>query len=370
MNQQNIMQILEIAPPYFPITPRLKYGGIERNILYLLEQFSRLEHKPILMAPGDSSVQCKHIPTIKESIWINGVTISGENTDKQVEAHYARIVDYILSNPDIDIIHDHPGTGLIDSAAYKKYETVIKKPIVITLHGSARPEKIRKIKQSIAKSKNKVYVNGISFSQRKLFSELGDFPVIYHGIPLSLFNLETEKQDYLLSLGRISFKKGQHTAIETAKKLGLRLILAGEVHDIDKKYYDTIIKPQIKGPQIEYVGPLTDIEKAAYFQKAQGFLMPIEWDEPFGLVMIEAMACGTPVVGYDRGSVREIIAHNKTGYVVPVNTPSSLERFIEATSKVTNIEPVDCRKHVETNFTIDKEAEQYISFFKKILNNN
>ncbi len=364
------LTILEIARPYLPITPSMSYGGVEINISNLLKEFSRMGHEVILAAPGDSEFNCKIVPTIPESSW-NGLSNRISSKEDVDERHYTRVVDYILSNrTKIDVIHDHPGLGLLHSKAYERYSREIKIPILVTVHDNTDQEKIAEIKRKSLQNGTKVCINGISNFQRRRFSGIEDFVVIYHGIPVEEFEFIGVKNDYLFSLGTICRSKGQHTAIATAKRLGLPLIIGGYVHNDNKEYFDSEIKPHIDNKQIQYIGSLDKREKISFYGHAKAFLMPIEREEAFGLVMIEAMACGTPVVGFDRGSVREVVANNRTGYVVPVsnNPKKDLESFVLATSRVSDILPELCRLRVEKRFTIEREADEYLKIFNYLIN--
>jgi len=366
------MHILEIAPPYIAIRSDMRYGGIERNILYLTEEFGRRGHAVTLAASGDSAVEGSLLlPTIPESVWINGKTGKVYNGSNVNEQHYRVILDYLLQNQNnIDVVHDHPGLGLLGSEAFRKFGHEIKIPILVTMHGSARPEKVQIIKNGLANARylHNIHVNGISYAQRKEFAEIKDFSVIHHGIPLNRFEYSATKKDYLLIVGRISKIKGQHTAIAVAKKLGIPLLIAGDVHDVDRDYYLTHVKPHIDRKLIQYIGPVNDAQKMPIFRDAKGFLMPIEWEEPFGLVMIESLASGTPVVGFKRGSVDEIVSDSVTGFVIPPTQSQSddLERFTQKTSDIRMLNPQDARLRAEQEFSIQREAQKYLELFEKM----
>ncbi len=370
------MKILQIASLGLPVRPDLKYGGTERVVSYLDEAFTKMRHESYVAATGDSSVSGTLLPTLPRSQWsIDGTVSITRAIRRPVEAineHYRKCIEYLL-NKEIDIAHDHPGSGLVTSSEFSSFKKKSDIPILVTLHGAVS----QKYKERYAKWANishsnlGVYFNAISQSQRKEFEGEGIKVenVIYHGIPINKFGMRESKSDYLFSIGRIAPEKGQDIAIEVAKRSGRPLIIAGEVHSVNEDYWTEKIEPFIDGDQIKFVGSLTDEEKAPYFQNAASLIFPLQWKEPFGLVMIEAMASGTPVVAFSRGSVPEVVKDGETGFVIQEtgNRGADLEAMVEAVSNLSSINPSDCRKHVEDNFSIQSEAERYISLYEKLV---
>ncbi|MGM5488404.1 MAG: glycosyltransferase family 4 protein [Nanobdellota archaeon] len=342
----------------------MTYGGTERNISYLDSLYTKLGHNSLVAAPGDSVVDGTLIETISESIWKekNGVKEFLIDNTVAVEEHYKNIVDFIADNKDLDVIHDHPGESILSQDYFWENKHRIKVPILTTLHAYPFPEELRKFDKLKQAENYGIFFNCISKSQKRLFeaNDLDVRNVIYHGIPIDGFPFAQEHQGYLFNLGRICYDKGQDVAIKTALALDMPLILAGEVRE--KDYFDQEIAPYIDGKQIKFIGGLNDQEKVEWYQNAAAFLMPIRWEEPFGLVMPEAMACGTPVVAYSRGSVPEVITDGKTGYVVDEN----LESFINATEKALQLNRHDCRKRVEDYFTITHEARNYLDVYRQL----
>lgn len=255
-----------------------------------------------------------------------------------------------------------------------------------------------------AKENGNVYFNAISQNQKKSFEENG-FNVeemIYHGIPLDNFEYQEDKLNYFFSLGRVCPKKGQHLAIKVARETGIPLIIGGEINSAHHDYWKEFIEPYltfsiteipenkqedyknnlaeklnsgediIDNKEIIFVGNLTDKQKIPFYKNAKSFIMPIKWQEPFGLTMIESMACGTPVIATNFGSVPEVIKDNETGIIVKglENDEEILESIIEATKNISSINPNICRMHVEKNFSIETEADSYIKLYKKIINGN
>ena len=387
------MKILQISKPVLPIKVDMKYGGIERVIRDLDEEFVRMGHDSYIVAPADSIIKGKLIPSTEHGAWNNngGVFYNENQKQKALKIHTAVALDAI--NQIIpDAIHDH--LPLIIQEQYLK--SGLKNPILTTLHGSLHSENgmssIPNPTPNVIYSYN--HFNSISESQRSFFSEL--IPVefnVYNSIRVKDYPYQEEKRDYLLSLGKIGINKGQDTAIKVARDLGKKLVIAGPIHAFRgpiKDFWDKKVKPFIdefnldipadqidqftkefykkdygKNGRVVYVGEVDDNQKKEWFKYSECFLMPIRWHEPFGLVMIEAMATGTPVISYNLGAVPEIVVHGRTGFVIPAENYKS---FRDSIKEVSSIKAKDCRKHVEYNFDIKKQAEKYINIFKYLGN--
>ena len=363
------MKILQISPIGLPVHPDILYGGTERVIGFLDKEYVRRNYDSIVAAPGDSQVSGTLLDTIPKSIWN-----SEKNGSRQIkrgrdinEEHYKVIFDYLFNGGgDVDIIHDHPGAGILSSKPYEKKSSELKMPILITLHGALSKKSSEKYKKwgQLQEQNRGIFFNVLSKSQKEQFKKYVDIcDVIYHGLPLEKFQSEEKPGDYLFSLGKISYEKGQDIAIDVAKKTGLKLIIGGEVHSVDKSYFKEKIKPYIDDDQIKYVGALNDKQKVGLYKNALAFLMPIRWEEPFGLVMIESMACGTPVIAFNRGSVPEVIGDGNNGYVV-----NNIKQMVRAVKNVEKISRKKCRDTVEKRFSIQKEADNYLRLYKKLMN--
>jgi len=407
---KDLTTILQTSSVGRPINPNLRYGGTARVIMYLDKEFTRLGYNSLVAATGDSKVYGTLIETIPESLSL--FTMNGEKDnvvrprkrhDELSEEHYSLILDYILKNK-IDVVHEHPGSGILISKRFKEVTNSIKTPILVTLHG-AFSENYRERYNNwnlAAKENGNVYFNSISQNQKKSFEENG-FNIegmIYHGIPLKNFELQEDKLNYFFSLGRICPKKGQHLAVKVAKETGIPLIIGGEINSAHHNYWKESIEPYLTSSiteipeskqedyknslveklnskedilnekEIIFIGSLTDKQKISFYKNAKFFIMPIQWQEPFGLTIIESMACGTPVIATGFGSVPEIIKNNKTGVIIKKtdNEKEIIKSIIESTEKIKNIKPYDCRNHVEENFSIEKEAKNYIELYQRILN--
>ncbi|MBI4744564.1 MAG: glycosyltransferase family 4 protein [Actinobacteria bacterium] len=233
------------------------------------------------------------------------------------------------------------------------YSKLVSTPILTTIHGFSSP----KIYPVYLKYKDSNFVS-ISYADR--IDELNYLATVYNGIKMDEFTFQEKQGDYLIFLGRISFEKGTHLAVELAQKTGMKLIIAGIIQEED--YFNQMVKPYIDGKQIEFIGPVEPKDRNELLGKGYALLHLITLPERFGLTMAESMACGTPVIGMDLGSVIEVISHNKTGFLV-----NSIEESVQAVEKISSINRRDCRKRVEENFTVDHMTEEYIKVYKKIL---
>jgi glycosyltransferase involved in cell wall biosynthesis len=291
---------------------------------------------------------------------------------------------------DIDVIHMHDA----DAVEFMyDYASNLNVPIVMTLHVSARESLLHGEYQRWCNpmSSPMVYCAAISGYQKEQYcSLLNTSTVIHHGIDVDEFPIKDspDKDSYLFNIGRITPDKGQDKAIEVAKRTGSKLIIAGCVQNkvadreffasikdsidltveagkypADSDYYDRIMKPILDSEkQIIYIGELSSEHAKQWYLHARATLFPIQWGEPFGLVLIESMACGTPVIAFNEGSVPEIIVHGETGFVV-----NSMDDMIGAVERIDDIDPSECRRHVLTNFSIIKMASQYSAMYQQAI---
>jgi glycosyltransferase involved in cell wall biosynthesis len=249
-----------------------------------------------------------------------------------------------------DILHIHPPDRALPIAfSHPNISTIY------TLHDPIYPWRAEVFR--MFKSENQFYVS-ISDAQRAPASDLNYIATIYNGIPLESFQFSEAHDNYLLFVGRLVENKGAHEAILAAKKIGEKLLIIGEPHE--GEYWDTKIKPYLDD-KIRYIGFVPREELAKYYQKAKATLFPIKWEEPFGLVMVESMACGTPVIAFRRGSVPEVIKDGKTGFIV-----NTVEEMVEAIKKIETIDRKATRKYVEENFSEERMVENYEKAFLEI----
>jgi glycosyltransferase involved in cell wall biosynthesis len=231
-------------------------------------------------------------------------------------------------------------------------------PFVTTLHGRLDlPEYIPFFKIF----KNFPFIS-ISYSQRKPLPWLNWIANVYHGLPEDLYKFKPQHGTYLAFLGRISPEKRPDRAIEIAEKFGMKLMIAAKVDKADETYFKEVIKPMLKSPWVEFIGEIGEKEKNEFLGNAYALVFPIDWPEPFGLVMIEALACGTPVVAWRCGSVPEIIEHGKTGFIV-----ETIEEAVNFLEEVKNLNREDCRKSFEERFTARRMAEEYLNVYQRVI---
>lgn len=380
------MSVLHIATLNRPIRQDLGYGPIETVIYNIDKGLHELGHRSIVACSGDSQVEGEQFTTIDKSFseyWSKNTSAQQEDMRRHLVLSLQR-----AKQGDIDIIHMHD--AVMAEYIFKGFFE-IPVPIVMTLHVPAEDEGPFKIWNESLVSSSAAYFVPISEYQKKQHRQLVNAQkVIHHGIAVEDYPFQnaTGKQDYLFSIGRITPDKGQDKAIAIAKKTGSRLILAGNVQNKtkdraffnrlkksidlitdagtytnDRDYFKKIMKPLLASKkQIIYIGEITSHQKKMWYQYARATLFPIQWGEPFGLVLIESMACGTPVLAFNKGSVPEIIVHGKTGYVV-----KTMNEMVKAVKAISRLNPRDCRKHVENNFSTASMARKYAALYQAIV---
>jgi len=380
------MNVLHIATLNRPIRQDLGYGPIEKVIYNIDKGLHKLGHHSIVACSGDSRVVGEQFTTIEKSF------SEYCTTDTPVKReHMRRHLVMSLQRAqmgDIDVIHTHDA----DMAEYI-FNGVRKSPvpIVMTLHVPAENNGgFMRWNETLISSSSAYFVPISEFQRTHYQGVVNSQKVIHHGIDVEGFPFQSNpgKQNYLFSIGRITQDKGQDKAIEIAKRTGSRLILAGNVQNKAKDreffrqlkksidlvadagkpfdgcdYYEKVMKPILDSDkQIIYIGEVDSAQKKLWYQHARATLFPIQWGEPFGLVLIESMACGTPVVAFSKGSVPEIVVHGKTGFVV--DTIDDMTRAVRA---IHLIDPSDCLRHVEDNFSIASMAEKYSDLYQWIV---
>lgn len=340
------MKIAQIAPLWERVPP-FRYGGIELIVSLLTDELVRRGHEVTLFASGDSittaNLKCVHDqalrldPTIKEAGLYEQMMLS----DVYGQAHR------------FDIIHSHVGCAALP------YSRFVKTPTVHTMHGVFTPDNEKMFRQFAWQP----YIS-ISEAQREPRLGLNYIHTVYNGIDTSAypFSPTPTQPAYLAFVGRISPEKGPIEAIQIARASGLPLKMAGKIDAVDRIFYQEQVEPLIDGEQIQYLGEVSHEEKVALLSGATATLFPITWREPFGLVMIESMATGTPVIGMGLGSVPEVIAHGKTGFVC-----HSLEKMIEAVPAAIKIERQVCRDYVVESFSVKSMTDEYLRAYDMVL---
>lgn len=347
------MNIAILAPPYLPIPPPL-YGGTERIVSLLTEGLVKRGHEVTLFASGDSKTEAKLVSFFPKALGNSGL---GKGDNAKPLAHYNACYDRASQ---FDIIHSHGQYVSLKGAAG------LATPVLFTMHGSYYPGETTEEKRAmLAQHKSLNYIS-ISNNQRGGMPDLHFVATVYNALDISeyLF-VPKNNSDYLLWVGRVSPKKGALEAIQTAKEVGLRLEMAAAIDPIDRTYFERLIKPHVDGVGVVYHGEIGSDALGELYGGAWAVLYPISWHEPFGLVMIESMACGTPVVAYNCGSVPEIIENGKTGYVV--EPAEGIDGLARAVQKIGFIDRAACRARVETHFSSHIMIDGYERAYQKVL---
>jgi len=339
------MRIAQVAPLYESVPPKL-YGGTERVVFYLTEELVKLGHEVILFASGDSQTKANLIPICPNALRLD------KNCKDFIVWHLYMLEEVFKRAKFFDIIHFH--TEYLHLPLATRHNVFF----ITTLHGRLDlPEYVPFFK----KFKSAPFVS-ISNSQRSPLPWLNWQATIYHGLPEELYKFYPETGKYLAFLGRISPEKRPDRAIKIAERFGMPLKIAAKVDKVDEAYFKEVIKPMLKNPWVEFIGEIGESEKNEFLGNAYALVFPIDWPEPFGLVMIEALACGTPVVAWRCGSVPEIIEDGKTGFIV-----DSIDSAVEALYKVKTLDRKACRKSFEKRFTAKRMAEEYIHVYRSII---
>jgi glycosyltransferase involved in cell wall biosynthesis len=340
------MRIAQIAPLWERVPPPA-YGGIELVVGLLCNELVRRGHEVTLFASGDSISLAK-----LESIHPRALRL--DNTIKEYNVyemlHLSRVYEQAGN---FDVIHSHIGCASLPFA------NLVKTPIIHTLHGIFTPDN----EKMFSYARQQPYVS-ISDAQREARLKLNCVATVYNGIDVSTYKFYEKPLDppYLAFLGRVSPEKGTHLAIEIAKRSGWRLKIAGKVDVVDRVYFEQEIEPYIDGEQIQFLGEANHAQKSELMGNAAVTLFPITWREPFGLVMIESMVTGTPVIAINLGSTSEIIAHGKTGFLC-----NTVEECVAAIEPATKLDRFTCRQHVIDKFSVEKMTSGYEAVYQKIL---
>ena len=340
------MRIAQIAPLWERVPPPA-YGGIELVVVFLSDELVRRVHEVTLFASGDSI-------TLAELESVHPRALRLDPHVKEYGIYEMLQLGLVYERADeFDIIHSHMGCAALP------YANLVKTPTVHTLHGIFTPDNEKMFKYA----KKQPYIS-ISDAQREARLGLNYVATAYNGIDVSSYKFHPQPSDppYLAFLGRISPEKGTHLAIAIAKQAGWHLKMAGKVDVVDVEYYEKEVKPLIDGKQIEYLGEANHEQKNALMGGAVATLFPITWREPFGLVMVESMAAGTPVIAMKLGSTVEVIDHGKTGFLC-----ENIDEFVSAIDKVTDLDRYACRQHVENRFSLQKMTDSYEAVYRKIL---
>ena len=339
------MKIAQVSPLYESVPPKY-YGGTERVVSYLTEELVKMGHEVTLYASGDSVTSARLKPMCHRALRLDRHSVD------PVADHVLLAERMFQDANQYDVIHSH-----IDYIPYPLLRR-IKTPTVTTLHGRLDIPNLH----DLYKEFDDLPLVSISNYQRMPLPWVRWAATVYHGLPEDLYDYQEKPGDYLAFLGRISPEKRVDYAIEIARKAGMKLKIAAKVDNIDKEYFNTVIKPLLQDPLIEYIGEIGEAEKNEFLGKAYALLFPIDWPEPFGLVMIEAMACGTPIIARLQGAVPEVMEQGVTGYIV-----KDVNGGVRAVQDVSKLSRKRCREIFEEKFTARKMAENYVKVYESLM---
>ncbi len=338
------MRIAQIAPLTEAVPPRL-YGGTERVIHWLTEELVALGHDVTLFASGDSRTSAK-----LEAGWPRALRLDGAVRDANA-LHLAMLENVRRRANEFDFLHFH--LDYYPFSVFSRQST----PFLTTLHGRLDLPELHPIFNACTAAP----VVSISNSQRRPLPQARWVRTIYHGLPERLITPKPVRPSYLAFLGRIAPEKAVDRAIHVARKCGIPLKIAAKVDRVDAEYYEQRIRPLIEPPHVEYIGEISDHEKSDFLSGAHALLATIDWPEPFGLVMIEAMACGTPVIAFNRGSVPEVVDDGITGFIVEDELGA-----IGAVQRLAELDRAGVRKRFEQRFTARRMAQDYLGVYRAL----
>jgi len=339
------VRIAQIAPLFESVPPRL-YGGTERVVSHLTERLVELGHEVTLFASGDSLTSARLISACPSALRLNP-----KCTDP-LPHHIVELDQVIRRSDEFDVLHFH--TDYCHFPVSKS----LRLPSLTTLHGRLDIPDLQPLYRCFAD----VPLVSISKSQRRPLPAANWIGNVYHGLPTGLYEPRFESGDYLAFLGRISPEKRPDRAIKIALQSGMKIKIAAKVDRVDENYFESTVKPMLNDPSIEFVGEIGDHEKSDFLGKAYAYLFPIDWPEPFGLTMIEAMACGTPTIAFRCGSVPEIITDKVTGFLV-----DDLASAVACVDRIPEIDRRTCRAVFEQKFSVERMTSDYVTLYRRFV---
>jgi len=341
------MKIAQVTPLYEAVPPKL-YGGTERVVAHLTDALVDLGHDVTLFASADARTKARLVPVRDQAIRLDPAPLKSD-----LAAHMTMLSEVMDRIDQFDVVHFH--TDMIHFPFFQRYAD----KTLTTLHGRLDMKDLPQVYERWGQ----FGLVSISDHQRRPLHFANWKATVHHGMPAEQYRFAPESEGYLAFLGRISPEKRPDRAIEIATKLGKRLKMAAKVDAADKIYYEEKIKPMIDGnPLIEFIGEIGDHQKSAFLGGAEALLFPIDWPEPFGLVMIEAMACGTPVVAFRCGSTTEIIEDGATGFLV-----DTMEQAIAAADRASLLDREAVRARFELRFSATAMARRYLDVYGDLL---
>jgi glycosyltransferase involved in cell wall biosynthesis len=338
------MRIAQVSPLYESVPPRT-YGGTERIVSYLTEELVAQGHEVTLFASGDSVTAAQLIAARKRALRL-------DNVFDPLPHHYVMLEEVFERASRFDIIHFH--TDYLHFPLARRHSV----PHVTTLHGRLDLADL----MPVYKKFSEMPVVSISNAQRRPLPRANWQQTIYHGLPLELYDCGEKPGDYLAFVGRISPEKRLDRAIEIAARAGMRLRIAAKTDAADRDYMEQVIRPILSNSSAEFIGEIGDKDKKDFLANAYALLFPIDWPEPFGLVIIEAMACGTPIIAFRSGSVPELIQEGVTGYLV-----DDIDGALQALAKVPAFDRRRCRRVFEERFSASRMAQNYLNVYCRVI---
>jgi len=337
------LRVAMVAPPYFSVPPDA-YGGIEEVVSDLTRTLIARGHQVTLVGAGEDRTSARFLRTNEEPL-------SSQLGEPLPEVIHAATAARLLADLEVDIVHDHTLAGPLTAAG----RTV---PTVATAHGpvdGAFGDYYRQLGDAVS-------LVAISNAQRAMAPDLNWAGTVYNGLDVSTFPFQEVKEDWVLFIGRFNPDKGPHLAIDAARAAGRPIVLAGKASEPpEQEYFEQAIRPCL-GPEVTYVGEVDAAGKRELYAKASCLVFPVRWPEPFGMVMIEAMACGTPVVALNCGSVPELVVDGTTGIIC--DATAELPTAIERSGR---LRPADCRDHVARRFDLSVVAEGYENAYRQVI---
>jgi len=341
------VRIAQVAPLYERVPPPL-YGGTERVVSYLTEELVRLGHEVTLFASGDSETRARLVAGSPRALWRDADV-------RETLPHHVHLMELVAREAShFDVIHFH--TDYVHFPLVRRHGW----RSVTTLHGMVHPPDLGPL---FAEYRDVPLVS-ISNDQRSPIPQANWRATVYHGLPLDAFTFRADPGTYLVYLGRMSPEKRVDRAIEIARRAGMPLKIAAKIYPEERGYFDEVLAPLLESsrPLVEFVGEIGNRERDDLLGGAAALVFPIEWPEPFGLVMIEAMACGTPVVAWRRGSVPEVVDVGVTGYVV-----ETIEEAVSAVRRVGGLSRTACRQVFEERFGAARMARDYVEVYRGLI---
>jgi glycosyltransferase involved in cell wall biosynthesis len=341
------VRIAQVAPLNERVPPPL-YGGTERVVSYVTEELVRLGHDVTLFASGDSVTSARLVAACPRALW-------RDSEVRETLPHHVRLMELVFRDISrFDVIHFH--TDYLHFPLVRQHRCAS----VTTLHGMVHPHDLG----ALLAAYNDIPLVSISNNQRAPIPDANWRGTVYHGLPPDFYTFRADRNTCLVYLGRMSPEKRVDRAIEIAKRSGVPLKIAAKIYPEERAYFDETLAPLIQAtkPLVEFMGEISDHERDELLGKAAALLFPIEWPEPFGLVMIEALACGTPVIAWRRGSVPEVLEDGVTGYIV-----DSVQEAVDAVNRIDGLSRMKCRRVFEQRFSASRMAMDYLDVYRSVI---